>query len=39
MAEIAGVLRRLKFARAVTEEIRESILALLTAAAVWAEPA
>ena len=39
MAEIAEVLRRPKFARAVTEEIREGILALLTAAAVWVEPA
>jgi hypothetical protein len=36
MAEIAGVVRRPKFARAVTEETREGILAPLAVAAVWA---
>jgi uncharacterized protein len=39
MDEIAEVLRRPKFAHAVPEDIREGILSLLAAGAVWAEPA
>lgn len=38
MHEIAEVLRRPKFARAISEDIGEGILSLLAAAAVWTEP-
>jgi len=38
MDEIAGVLRRPKFARVISEDVREGILGLLAAAAVWADP-
>jgi putative PIN family toxin of toxin-antitoxin system len=38
-AEIRGVLARRKFARVLTDEDRAAILALITDAAVWVEPA
>jgi uncharacterized protein len=38
-AETRGVLARRKFARALTDEDRTIILALITDAAVWVEPA